>query len=347
MNDATRTVLSVAELRRAIERLPRVRFAHLPTPLEELPRFSQAVGVRVLIKRDDCTGLALGGNKNRQLEFTVGEALAQDCDTLVQGAAAQSNHCRQAAAAAARYGLECHLLLTRDAHSEPVQGNLLLDHLFGAHIHWFDGTLGDNLEAAKRRLAEELAAQGKKPYTLTPPRAHTLGAVAHANAIAELVQQLAETGRHADWYYICSAGATQAGCVLGARALGDPFRVVAIAPIEYPGGNRSNIASFARQAAQLLGLDLSFAAADVVNDTGYVGERYGVVTPAGLEAVRLLARTEGIVTEPIYTGKALAGLIDHVKQGRIEREATVVFVHTGGTPALFAYQSDIAERLPA
>jgi 1-aminocyclopropane-1-carboxylate deaminase/D-cysteine desulfhydrase-like pyridoxal-dependent ACC family enzyme len=339
---AGRAPLGPADLRGAAERLPRVRFAHLPTPLEELPRLSEALGVRVLIKRDDCTGLALGGNKNRQLEFTVGEALALGCDTLVQGAAAQSNHCRQAAAAAARFGLECHLVLTRDAHSEPAQGNLLLDQLFGAHIHWFEGSLGASLEAAKRSLADGLAAQGKKPYTLTPPRAHTLGAVAHALAIAELAEQLEQTGRRADWYYICSAGATQAGCVLGARALGDPLRVVGIAPIEYPGGNRGQIADFASRAAELLGLDLQITAEDVTNDTSYVGERYGVVTPAGLEAVRLLARTEGIVTEPVYTGKALAGLIDHARRGLLAPGATVVFVHTGGTPALFAYQNEIA-----
>jgi D-cysteine desulfhydrase family pyridoxal phosphate-dependent enzyme len=329
------------ELRHAISRMPRLRFAHLPTPLEELPRFSEALGVRVLIKRDDCTGLALGGNKNRQLEFTVADALAQGCDTLVQGAAAQSNHCRQSAAAAARYGLECHLLLTRDAHSRPVQGNLLLDRLFGAHIHWFDGPLGEEMEAAKRRLADALAAEGKKPYTLTPPRAHTLGAVGHANAIAELVEQLEGRGLKADWYYICSGGATHAGCALGAGALGDPFRVVGIAPIEYVGGNRGKIAQYANLAAELLGLDLRLAEGQIHNDTAFIGDGYGKVTRAGLEAVQLLARTEGIVAEPVYTGKALAGLIDHAKQGRIAKDSTVVFVHTGGTPALFAYHDEV------
>ncbi len=335
--------MNTTELRQAIGRLPRQRFAHLPTPLEELPRFSQAVGARILIKRDDCTGLAFGGNKTRQLEFTLADALAQGCDTLVQGAAAQSNHCRQAAAAAARCGLECHLVLTRDGHSDPVQGNLLLDELLGAHIHWYDGVLGEGMEQAKRALTEQLRAEGRKPYALVPPRAHALGAVAHANAICELTDQLAERGLQADYYYICSGGATQAGCVLGARALGEPFKVVGIAPIEWEGGNAPKIAGFANEAARLLDLDLAFAPADVTNDAGYVGPRYGVVTPEGLAAVRLLARTEGIITEPVYTGKALAGLIDHVRQGRVEPGAVVVFVHTGGTPALFAYHQEVTE----
>ena len=333
--------LTTGALRQAIARLPRRRFAHLPTPLEELPRFSEAVGARIYIKRDDCTGLAFGGNKTRQLEFTVADALAQGCDTLVQGAAAQSNHCRQAAAAAALCGLECHLVLTRDAHSQPEQGNLLLDTLLGAQVHWYDGVLGEGMEAAKRELTERLRAQGKKPYALVPPRAHALGAVAHANAICELVEQLEGRGLRADWYYVCSSGATQAGCVLGARALGDPFRVAGIAPIEWQGGNPAKMADIANRAASLLDLGLQFSPDDIVNDAGYVGPAYGVVTPAGLEAVRLLARTEGIITEPVYTGKALAGLIDHVRQGRIARDAVVVFVHTGGTPALFAYREEL------
>ena len=334
--------MNTADLRQAVARLPRQRFAHLPTPLEELPRFSQAVGARVFIKRDDCTGLAFGGNKARLLEFTIADALAQGCDTIVQGAAAQSNHCRQAAAAAARCGLECHLVLTRDAHSEPVQGNLLLDGLLGAHIHWHDGVLGEGMEAAKRELSGRLQAQGRKPYALVPPRAHAVGAVGYVEAMCELAEQLAERDLQADSLYICSGGATQAGCILGTRALGGPFQVVGIAPIAWEGGNASKIAATANDAARLLGLDFEFSPDDVVNDAGYVGPAYGVVTPEALAAVRLLARTEGIVAEPVYTGKALAGLIDHARQGRIGPGETVVFVHTGGTPALFAYHAEVA-----
>lgn len=215
----TAVPLTTVELRERIARLSRVQLAHLPTPLQELARFSAAVGARVLIKRDDCTGLAFGGNKTRQLEFTVAEALSRGCDTLIQGASAQSNHCRQAAAAAAKYGLECHLILTRDAHSAPAQGNLLLDHLLGAHIHWFEGALGEELEVAKRRLAEELGAQGEKPYALASPQVTALGAIGHCNAAAELTDQLAARAVKADWLYLCSSEGTQGGYVLGAKAV--------------------------------------------------------------------------------------------------------------------------------
>src|SRR5262249_1884762 len=196
-------------LENALQTLPRVRLAHLPTPLEECPRLSAALGdVRVWIKRDDATGLAFGGNKARQLEFTLGEALAQGADCIVQGAGSQSNHCRQTAAACARLGIECLLVLRRDAKAEMLQGNLLLDRLLGAQVRFVECGLGPELEAAKAAVGEELRSQGRRPYVIGDPRARILGAAAYAQIGSELAGQLADAGIRPDALYVCSAGPT-------------------------------------------------------------------------------------------------------------------------------------------
>jgi len=335
-------------LRQRIGQLPRVPLAQKPTPLEDCPRLSAALGgLRILVKREDSTGLAFGGNKARQLELTLGAAKAQGADTIVQGAAAQSNHCRQAAAAAAKLGLDCYLCLTRDAKSEPVQGNLLLDYLLGAHVEFVDVPMGAAQQEAKLALAERLRAEGRNVYVIGPPEGPALGAIAYAEVMAEVMDQCDDRGIEPDYLYVCSAGATNAGLLLGQRALQAPFPVVAIAPIRWEGDTRARVAGMANDAAAKLGLELQFTAEDVINDENYVGEAYGRVTPAGLEALQLAARTEGLILDPVYTGKALAGLIGHLRQGRLRPDQTVVFIHTGGTPALFAYRDELWAALAA
>jgi D-cysteine desulfhydrase family pyridoxal phosphate-dependent enzyme len=330
--------LTPADLRRALTRLPRVPLAHLPTPLERLPRLSAALGdVELWIKRDDCTGLALGGNKARQLEFTLGEAMAEGADCIVQGAGAQSNHCRQTAAAAARLGMDCHLVLSRATHSDEIQGNVLLDWILGAQIRWTETPLGPPLEEEKQALAAELRRSGRRPYVIGGTRGKVLGAAGYALQVCELAEQLPEAALQPDYLYVCSAGPTQAGILLGARALGLGFPVQAIAPIVWGWDVPAAVAATANEAAKELGVDVELRPEDVRHSEDYVGPAYGVLTREARMAIELVARTEGILLDPGYTGKAMAGLIDHVRRGRVRPGSRVVFVHTGGTPALFAY----------
>ncbi len=338
--------LSTAELRAALSRLPRVRLAHLPTPLEPLPRLSAALGgIDLRIKRDDCTGLAMGGNKTRQLEFTIGEALALGADTLVQGADAQSNHCRQTAAAAAKLGLDCHLVLCQTHHHEapdaPPQGNLLLDRLFGAKIHWTEAGLGAELEAEKTRVADELKAQGKKPYVIGGPRGKLLSAAGYVNAVAELRDQCEELGWEPDYLYLCTSGATHAGLLTGLRALGWNLRLQGIAPIVWGYDVPAALSKAVAALGQEIGVDVAVKPEEIRHSEDYVGPAYGLMTRESRVAIELMARTEGILLDVAYTGKAVAGLIDHVRRGIIAPGSKVLYLHTGGTPALFCYADEL------
>lgn len=332
-------VLNTAELRAHAARLPRVSLGHLPTPLEELPRFSAALGgPRVFIKRDDCTGLAFGGNKTRHNEFILGHALEQGAEMLVWGAGVQSNNCRQTAAACAKLGLECRLILGRGDHSTEVQGNLLLDHLLGAKIEIVDLPLGMELYARISAVAEKLRAEGRRVYSweneIVKPRA----AVSYTLCTAEIVEQCLEIGERPSAVYVPSAGSTGAGMQLGKAALGAEFSLKIIAPIQWPWKHADDLAATANQAAELIGLPAMVEGADVESHENYIGPGYGEPSPGGQEALNLLARTEGILLDPVYTAKAMAALIDDVRSGRLPKDQPVVFVHTGGTPALFAYR---------
>lgn len=336
--------MTTADLRARLGRLPRVSLSHLPTPLEPLPRLSAALGdVEIWVKRDDCTGLAFGGNKARQLEFTVGEAVAQGADCLIQGAGAQSNHCRQAAAAAAKLGLDCHLVLARDeagtgtdASTETPQGNLLLDRILGAKIHWTAAPLGAPLEAEKQALAERLREAGKRPYVIGGPRAKLLSAAGYALEVCELLEQWSTTGTtEPDYLYLATTGATHAGLVLGSRALGLGTTVQAIAQIVWGGDVPEVVAGIARSLATELDLDVPLDATSIRHDEAYVGPGYGLLSREARVAIELVARTEGLLLDPFYTGKAMAGLIDHIRRGTVRPGSRVVFIHTGGLPALF------------
>lgn len=328
----------------AIARLDRVRLAHLPTPLEELTRLSDALGgPRIFIKRDDLTGLALGGNKTRLLEFYMADALAQNAEVIVAGASVQSNLCRQTAAAAARCGLSCVLLL-REAAGAEVQGNLLLDHMFGAEVRPVQMTHLTGIWDLVHQAAAELRAQGRRAYAITTFDA--LGGVSYVNATCELDAQCEAMGIRPTWLVTSAAGGTQAGLVLGAKAIGASWRVLGVAPIVWhdePMGEK--IAALAGSTARLLGLDVDVTPDDIVNSDQYVGPGYAVSTPESLAALKLMARTEGILLDPVYTSKALAGLIDQIQRGVIGRDDTVVFLHTGGIPALFAFAEQIATAM--
>ncbi len=328
-------------LRGALDRLPRVALSDLPTPLHDCPRFSEAVGggVRVLIKRDDLTGLAFGGNKTRKFDFALGDAKAQGATAVITGAASQSNHARQAAAAAARLGMKCVLVNRHDHRSEMgIQGNLLLDYVLGADVHLVES--GDQ-NGVKEQVAEELRQQGEVPYIIGG-RAVALGTAAYVGCALEILDQLDALNATADFFCVASGHGTQAGLALGAKALGLSIRAQGFTPSRGDEQRRKEgVADCANQAAELLELDVRLKAEEIENTDAYVGENYGIVTQAGLDAVQLLARTEGILLDPVYTGKAVSGVIDRIQKGEIPSGSTVVYVHTGGLPALFAYAPEL------
>lgn len=332
------------DLLHRISKIPQVDIGHFPTPLEACPRLTEFLGgPRIFIKREDCSGLAIGGNKVRQLTFTIGDAVAQGADTIVHGAASQSNHCRQAAAACSKLGLKCYLRLSRD-HKSILQGNLFLDYLFGADVQVVDMPFGPELEDFKFKFAEKLAADGLKPYVVASPRSTELAAVAFAWCMAEIHEQQEQLGIDADWIYTASVGGTQAGLVLGAKALNMKLRPYACAPIHWEGKiDRIRIA--ANSAAEILNLDSDITDEEIQNTDDYIGKAYGYLTPECISSLKLVARTEGIILDPVYTAKAMACLIDHIKQGRIGSDETVIFLHTGGTPALFAYDEEFSHGI--
>jgi D-cysteine desulfhydrase family pyridoxal phosphate-dependent enzyme len=335
----------------ALERLPRTRLAALPTPLEEAPRLSAALGgARILIKRDDLTGLAFGGNKTRKLEYLIADAVAQGADTVLTVGAAQSNHCRQTAAAARRAGLRCILVLSRSEHNE-LQGNLLLDALLDAEVRMIEPRPGRGTSEAMAEIAEEQRALGRRPYLIPGGGSNGLGALGYAQCVLELQLQLLERGHSVDHLYLSSgSGGTQGGLLLGARMYSAPYRVVGVSPGGPADGVRASVVRAANEGARLLGLDLTIAASEAIVHDEYVGPGYAVPTAASNEAIRLFAQTEGLIIDPVYTAKAAAGMIDHLRRGVVPRDATVLFLHTGGTPALFAYHAEVAgalERVPA
>ncbi len=328
------------------DRLPRYPLAQLPTPLEPLTALSKFLGgPRLLIKRDDQTGLALGGNKTRKLEFLLADALAQGADTVITAGAAQSNHCRQTAAAAARAGLRCELVLGGQP-PEPGQsstGNLLLDQILGATIHWAGPERrGERLA----EVAEQARAQGRKPYVVPYGGSNAVGATGYVRAMEELAEQLATAGQRVDRIvFASSSGGTQAGLMAGAKATGFAGQVLGIridkndpqdAPFE------TTVLKLAQATAARVGLEASITARDCVINTDHTGAGYGVVGDLEREAIELMARYEGILLDPVYTGRAFGGLVDLVRRKAFSRSETVLFWHTGGSPALFAYAVDLA-----
>ncbi len=299
-----------------------------------LPRLTALLrGPQLWVKRDDQTGLATGGNKARKLEFLVAEALAQGADTLVTCGAAQSNHARQTAAAAARFGLACALVL-RGRPPAQAQGNLLLDRLLGAEIIWAeDAPLMERLE----EVAESLRAQGRRPYVVPYGGSNPVGACGYVAAMEELLAQAARAGVSFDHIVLASSsGGTQAGLMVAARALGYRGRILGIS-VDLPAGPlRQRMAELAAATADHLGLLLSFAPEDFAVEDGYLGGGYGVIGDLEREAIYLLARTEGMLLDPVYTGRAFGGLIDLIRRGAFSPQERVLFWHTGGIAGLFA-----------
>ncbi|HAL61279.1 MAG TPA: D-cysteine desulfhydrase family protein [Chloroflexi bacterium] len=323
------------------EEFPRLRLAHLPTPLEEMPNLTQRLkGPRLLIKRDDQTGLATGGNKARKLEYLMADALAQGADTIVTLGAAQSNHARQTAAAAARLGLKA-LLLLRGEEPPLRNGNLLLDDLLGAEVRW----MGPQRRIPPERIAgilEELKQAGQRPYLVPYGGSNEVGVLGYIQAMRELLDQLEESGLVADHLVVAtSSGGTQVGLVLGAKIYGYEGKIIGIS-VDLPREELwNNLVSLAQATAARWGFDLSLGRDDFIVYDDYLGGGYGVLGPPEKEAINLLAQTEGILLDPVYTGRAMAGLIDLIRRGTFRSNEVVIFWHTGGTPALFAYAQEL------
>ena len=334
-------------MRQLIDRLaraPRVRLAHLPTPLEPLDRLSRHLdGPAIFVKRDDCTGLGLGGNKVRKLEFLLADVLAQRADTLVSGGVPQSNHLRQTAAAAARLGLKSRLAVMtgRVPRTDPdylASGNLFLDRLFGAACEFVDWSprRNDSIE----RLAERVRREGGRPYVLPYGGSTAQGALGYVQCGVELIDQMRARAVRVNAIVVASGtGGTQAGLVVAMAALAPAVQVIGIDIDAEPERVRSDVARLAIEAAQRLGVNDAVAREAVEVVAGYAGEAYGLPSDEMREAVELAARLEGLVLDPVYSGKGLAGLIGLIRSGRFTRADNVLFIHTGGAPALFAYRT--------
>ncbi len=311
--------------------IPRILFAHLPTPIESMPRLTDFLGgPQLFVKRDDQTGLAFGGNKTRKLEFLVAEARTQGADMLISAGALQSNHCRQTAAAAAKFGFECVLVLTGQSPTQAT-ANLFLDELFGARIvNVSDRTDRDRV---LKETFDKAVGEGKKPYLVPYGGSSSTGALGYAFAMEEFIKQ----GVPADWIVFgTSSGGTHAGLVLGQRVFEFKGKVLGISIDESEDWLRSNVSRLASETSGRLGNHIEFKPADVLANADYCNAGYGVLTDAEREAVRLFAKMEGLLLDPVYTGRAAAGLIDLIRRGFFSKGEKVLFWHTGGQPALFA-----------
>jgi D-cysteine desulfhydrase family pyridoxal phosphate-dependent enzyme len=345
--------MTPAAARSVFATVPRIPLATLPTPLHELPRLREVLGgvskaPRIFIKRDDLTGLALGGNKARKLEFLVADALRQGADVLITTGATQSNHARMTAAAARVAGLECHLVLTSKTNDPPLQGNLLLDRVFGATVHHVPApedpklALGND-DAKVREVESMLRASGKTPYVIAVGGSSAVGSLGYTLATVELVEQLSTAGlKPSRLYYASGSRGTQAGLTLGVKVCEVSYRLHGIAVSTGEPEKIHRAFNAANAAAELLGLRTRVSYDDLIGNNDFIGEGYGIPTPEGVEAIALLARTEGILVDPCYTSKALAGLIAHVRRGELRRDEDVVFLHTGGAPGMFT--KEFADR---
>jgi len=337
------TLMDTTRLAAGAERLP---LAHLPTPLEPLEHLGRELGgPRIWVKRDDCTGLAGGGNKTRKLEFLLGDALNRGDDTVLTAGAMQSNHARQTAAACARLGLRCELFLKEAQPSRGEcyrhSGNVLLDRILGAKVHILPGEA--SAETAMEERAEALRKEGWRPYTIPVGGSNAVGALGYVECAREVSAQADGMGLEIDAVVHASAShGTQAGLAVGLTIAGAEARLLGVSVSGSAQRARTNVERLAAATCEHLGSPVRFAQIEV--DDRFAGEGYGIPTPEGLAAIRLLARLEGLLLDPVYTGKAMAGMMKLVRDGRFGSDEDVVFLHTGGWPALFAYQEELAEE---
>lgn len=335
------------QLEEIVAKIPRVKLGTYPTPLQEAPNLSDYLGVaRVLIKREDLSGLALGGNKVRQLEVILAEAQAEGADCVIIAGQDQSNYCRQGAAGAKLIGMECHLVLSGQKE-QAIEGNLLLDTLYGARVHYVQAPTGDfdALHRFAEALADKLRKAGKKPYIA---RSYSwIGAIGFLPGALELYRQLSAQGIDAARIVLLSAGATQAALVVAARFLGLNWDILGAvtSPHERNEDSQRRVAAICNQVSARLALDMTFTENDVRNTNEYAETGYGIITRKLVTAMSIAIETEGLLLDPIYTVKAFMALLGEAEKGAYSKDDTVVFIHTGGLPLVFRYGREILAHL--
>ena len=329
-----------------LSRFPRVRFGHGPTPLEKMENLTRHLGgAQLYIKRDDCTGLASGGNKTRKLEFLMAEAVAMRADTVITQGAVQSNHARQTAAAAARMGMKCEIILerrvTKPGPLYETSGNVFLDHLLGAKVRHVPG--GTDMNAALAQVAEEVQQAGGKPYVIPGGGSNPVGALGYVNCGLELLQQANDMGLRIDIVVLATgSGGTHAGLAVGLEGTNSGIRIYGICVRQPREIQEAAVHKLAQATAEHVGLKGGVAREAIIANSDYVGAGYGVPTPGMAEAVSLAARYEGLLLDPVYTGKGMAGMIDLVRKGFFKKDENIVFLHTGGSVGLFGYEEVFA-----
>lgn len=324
-----------------LAKFPRIRLAHLPTPLEPLPRLSAALGgPEIWIKRDDCTGLSTGGNKTRKLEYLMAEAQAQGADMVLTQGATQSNHARQTAAAAARCGMDCHILLEdRTGYNHPNyrhNGNVLLDYLHGATME--HRAPGPDMNAEMEAVAERFRAEGRRVYTIPGGGSNATGALGYVNCAFEMLAQFNDLGLDVDHIVHATGSAgTQAGLITGLKAMNAGIPLLGIGVRAPQPKQEENVYNLALKTAEKLGCPDVVQRGDVVANTDYVGEGYGIPAPSTIEAIEMFARTDAILLDPVYSAKGAAGMIDLIRKGHFTKGQRIVFLHTGGAIGLTGY----------
>lgn len=326
------------------DNIPRVNILNLPTPLVELKRLSKHLeGPNIYLKRDDMTGLGLGGNKTRKLEFLLGEALSQNCDSIIMPGDIQSNCCRQAAAAAAAVGLQCHLALSGDK-PEYAEGNLLLDYIFGAVIHW----CGEYNNGEKvPEIAEKLSAEGRKPFIIPYGGSNSTGAIGFAYAVCEIKKQLASENINLDYIIIpSSSGGTHAGASVGVDICGLTSKVIGVGiDKNSPGVYEEELAELSNETSTRLGFNKIYVPKDFTMDYNYFGDGYGLIGNLEREAINLTGKYEGILLDPVYNGRAMGALIDMIRNKKFKKNENVLLWHTGGIQAVFMRGREIVEKI--
>ncbi len=328
-----------------LSKFPRVSLAHLPTPLEHLPRLSEHLGgPDIYVKRDDCTGLATGGNKTRKLEFSMGEAVEQGADTIITAGAIQSNHVRQTVAAACKLGMACEVLLehrvSNPSETYTTSGNVFLDRIFGANLREYPGGTDFNVEMEAVDL--EVRGNGGTAYIIPGGASNAVGALGYVGCGIELLEQFSGQDLKIDHLVTATGSAgTHAGLAVGLRGSGSDVPILGIGVNAPQDVQEERVYNLAVETAELVGTPGCVEREDIIADCNYIGPGYGEPTESMNEAILMLARFEGLLFDPVYSGKALAGMIDYVREGRFTKGQKIVFLHTGGSAGLFAYADSL------
>ncbi|MDD4083097.1 MAG: pyridoxal-phosphate dependent enzyme [Sphaerochaetaceae bacterium] len=331
----------ITKLREKINKLPRVKLGFFPTPMEYFDKFSKEQGINFYMKREDVGTLNFHGNYARITEFTIGDAIDKKADIVIHGAVPQSNHCRTIASAAAKYNLECHLALRRDSKAISTLGNLYLDNLVGAHIHFYDVEVGEELNKKKKELEAELKKKypDKNVYLYQSPTQGALGTIAMLECALETIEQMNKEGKKIDKIFLSSVGSNYAGFLMARNYLGLDFDIISVPPIDWD--MNKIVTESINEANRLLGTSIDFSTDQIISLIEYLGEGYGKVTEECKKAIKYFAKSQGIVLEPVYTGKLMAALLDYITDGKIAKDENVIFLHSGGTPMVFAFAEDV------